>query len=158
MSGEELAREILENHMLDIKMAKIDQEIVCDFEKLARYNVIVDSKRIGQVFSNIMYNAIKFTEEGGKIAVRIEVDEKNKVIEWSISDTGKGILKQELPFIFDRFYKSQIQPKAQSPKGSGLGLTISKEIIMGHGGEIRVKSDPGKGSVFTFEIPIYYDE
>ena len=158
MSGEELAKELLEDYTLDIRMAKIEEKIICDFEKLGGYNMIVDSKRIGQVFSNILYNAIKFTEEGGRITIKIEPDEKRKVICFSISDTGKGILKEDLPFVFNRFYKAQTQPREQTPKGSGLGLTISKEIIMGHGGEIHVESVAGKGSTFTYEIPIYYDE
>ena len=80
------------------------------------------------------------------------------MIRLSISDTGKGILKEDIPFVFDRFYKAQTRPREQVPKGSGLGLTISKEIVMGHGGEIHVKSVLGKGSTFTFEIPIYFDE
>lgn len=158
LSAEELVKELISDYTFEIKTAKIRNEILCDFRQLSQYNVIADSKRIGQVFSNILYNAMKFTEKDGKITIKIEVNEKKNKIIVSISDTGTGILKEDIPFVFDRFFRAQTQPKEAESKGSGLGLTISKEIINGHGGEISVKSTIGKGSTFTFEIPIYYDE
>lgn len=158
VTAEELARELINEYALDIEAANIQSEILSDFQELSKYNIIIDSKRIGQVFSNILYNAIKFSGRDGKVIIKIEAREKTKNIIISISDTGKGIREENIPFIFDRFFKEHAQTNSLESNGSGLGLAISKEIILSHGGEIYVESKLGKGSIFTFEIPIYYDE
>ena len=110
----------------------------------------VDPERLGQVFRNIIDNAISNFEEGGKIDIKAK--EKAEVAEVRISDNGPGIPASDLPHIFERFYRVD-KSRSKSTGGSGLGLTISKEIIEAHGGEIEVKSEEGKGTTFILKIP-----
>lgn len=117
--------------------------------------LIVDEERIDQVFTNIIYNAMKYTPTEGTITVDLRYDEESQKSQLlvSISDTGEGIDEKDLPRIFDRFYRSKIQ--SGNRDGSGLGLTISKGIIEQHKGRIWAESQAGKGSTFRFTIPIY---
>lgn len=105
-----------------------------------------DYDRLRQMFLVILDNAIKFSKEGDDILIRLYKGEKLHV---SIRDYGIGISKEELPNIFDKFYKSKLK---QNAKGSGLGLAIAKEIAMKHGGTIEVKSEPGMGTEFKFSF------
>jgi len=108
------------------------------------------SERLQQVFTNLMGNAVKFTPEGGVITLK--VSEKDDNIVTVITDTGVGISPEELPMIFDVFYRGIRVDEA----GTGLGLSISKRIIEAHNGVIWVESpcpDTGKGSRFTFTLP-----
>ncbi|MEO5667454.1 MAG: ATP-binding protein [Bdellovibrionota bacterium] len=107
----------------------------------------IDGERIGQVLSNLVGNALKFTPEGGSIT--LEAHRNGSQIEVCVSDTGKGILVAEQSRIFEKF--SQLG--TLSRQGLGLGLHISKWIIEAHEGKIWVKSEPGKGSTFTFSLP-----
>jgi signal transduction histidine kinase len=75
------------------------------------------------------------------------------VISVSITDTGEGIPEEDLPFIFERFYRVD-KSRARATGGSGLGLTIAKRLVEAHGGTIEVRSQPGRGSTFTFTIPV----
>jgi len=111
-----------------------------------------DRERISQVITNILHNAIKFTPDGGRITVSTAHDENN--ITLHIEDTGIGISAEDLPHIFERFFKAD---KSRSTSGTGLGLAISKHIIQTHGGKIWVESDSGKGSVFSFSLPLKTD-
>lgn len=154
-SALELSRQLVHQHLLDIKTAGIKPVIEIDSASLTDINVIVDPKRIDQVFSNIIFNAIKYTKPGDKIKIKFCTDRIAKKYVVSISDTGKGISQEDLPNIFDRFYKSHTPVYNGRESGSGLGLTISREIVTSHGGEISAKSTLGKGSTFTFSIPIY---
>jgi two-component system phosphate regulon sensor histidine kinase PhoR len=110
--------------------------------------VPADIDRIEQVLVNIIHNAIKFTPAGGKIIVAA-VPTRNGV-EFSVRDTGIGISTEDLPRIFERFYKAD---KARSGGGTGLGLAIAKHIVQSHSGEIRAESVPGQGSTFYFTLP-----
>ena len=110
--------------------------------------VLADSSRVGEVFMNLLHNAIKFTPPGGRITVSAYSD-KGKVV-FQISDTGVGIEPESLPRIFERFYKID---RARSSGGTGLGLSIAKHIIESHGGRIWVESELGKGSSFFFTLP-----
>jgi signal transduction histidine kinase len=110
--------------------------------------VNADRGRIGQLFSNVIGNAIKFTPAGGRIVVRGEV--RDGAAAFSISDTGPGILPEQLPHLFDRFW----QAKQGSRAGAGLGLFIAKGIAEAHGGRLRVESAPGDGTTFTFTLPV----
>jgi two-component system phosphate regulon sensor histidine kinase PhoR len=110
---------------------------------------VIDRDQIESVLVNLIHNAIKFTGRGGRITVsaRKETD----CILVSVSDTGIGIPQEELPRIFERFYKVD---KSRATQGSGLGLAISKHIISAHGGRIWVESSEGKGSTFYFTLPL----
>jgi two-component system phosphate regulon sensor histidine kinase PhoR len=107
-----------------------------------------DKNRIEQVLMNLAHNAIKFTPSGGIIT--IEAKTKDGEILFSVSDTGIGISREDLPRIFERFYKTD---KARRGQGTGLGLSISKMIIEVHGGKIWAESRERKGSTFYFTLP-----
>ncbi|MBF2054012.1 MAG: PAS domain-containing protein [Candidatus Sericytochromatia bacterium] len=110
-----------------------------------------DQLRLGQVLINLVNNAVKFTPSGGE--VRVIVRRVDESVEFKIQDTGIGIPQEDLPYIFDRFYRvEQNRQRRQNSGGSGLGLTISKQVVEMHGGKITVSSSP-KGTVFTFTIP-----
>jgi len=118
-------------------------------------NVVADEDKIIEVLLNLLTNAIKFNVEEGKIAVRVfKIDDHVRV---EIEDTGIGIKKEELDIIFDEFRQiDSSETKAYS--GTGLGLSISKHYVELHGGLIWAESEPGKGSIFIFEIPIEAEE
>lgn len=153
----DLSRQLIDQHLLDIKSAKIKPIIEFESQSLTGKNIIADPNRIDQVFSNIVFNAIKYTEPNDKLKIKFGTDHDSKNYIVSISDSGIGIPQEDLPYIFDRFFKSHSPVRPGKEAGSGLGLTISKEIIAAHGGSISAKSNLGKGSTFTFSIPIYYD-
>lgn len=108
-----------------------------------------DYDRLRQLFTNIIDNAIKFSREGGRVWITITKKDK---IEVSIRDEGVGISEEELPNIFDKFYKSKLR---QNAKGSGLGLVIAKSIVKKHEGTIEVDSKPGEGTEFRFYFALY---
>lgn len=112
-------------------------------------SIQVDREKIRQVLINILHNAIKFTPAQGTISVSGKVSGDNANV--SVADTGIGISKADLPHIFERFFKAD---KSRSSGGSGLGLAIAKHIIQAHGGEIWAESQEGKGSTFSFSIPL----
>ena len=108
-----------------------------------------DPDRLAQVLNNLLSNAIKFTPEGGQVVVSVEQTES--ALKLRISDTGCGIDKCFLPFVFDEFRRGNA---AHNERGLGLGLTIVKHIVEGHRGQITVYSDgPGKGTIFTVTLP-----
>jgi PAS domain S-box-containing protein len=109
--------------------------------------VAVDAHRIGQVFSNLVGNAIKFTPRGGTI--RVSAWQRDHQIVVSVADTGPGIPQEHLSKIFDRFWRTP----GTKQKGSGLGLSIAKGIVEAHGGTIWAESQMGKGSSFFFTMP-----
>jgi signal transduction histidine kinase len=110
-----------------------------------------DSKLLYQVWINLITNSIKFTEKGGMISLQIVNTSKKEVVV-RIEDSGIGIPKQDLPYIFDRFYKVDKARKRNHP-GSGLGLSIAKKIIELHFGSIEVISAEGKGTTFIIHLP-----
>lgn len=112
--------------------------------------VHADAERIGQVLSNLIGNAIRFTAPGGKITV--SAVSEGDLVQVSVTDTGSGIPKEQLPHIFDRFWQSSQSTKRS--RGAGLGLPIARGIVHAHGGRIGVTSDEGKGSTFYFTLPI----
>src|SRR5262249_15329346 len=111
-------------------------------------DVAIDAHRVGQVVSNLVSNAIKFTPQGGTI--RVSARERDHEIVVSVSDTGPGIPDEDLPKIFDRFWRG----RGTKQKGSGLGLSIAKGIVEAHGGTIWAESQFGKGSSFFFTLPL----
>lgn len=117
------------------------------------YMIMGDYDRLRQMFIVILDNAIKFSEKGSSIYLTI-YSEKRK-ISCSIRDEGPGISEEELPNIFDKFYKSKLR---QNAKGTGLGLPIAKYICLKHGGKIDVNSEPGKGTEFIFTFDEVFEE
>jgi signal transduction histidine kinase len=112
--------------------------------------IYADRLRFKQILYNLLSNAVKFTPEGGR--VWIEVTTPPGFIEVSVSDTGIGIPSAEQESVFDKFYQVG-QRQAGGLEGTGLGLAITRRLVEEHGGSIRLFSEPGKGSRFTFTIP-----
>ncbi len=111
----------------------------------------IDSQRISQVLRNLLENAIAHTGAGGRIDVSAAV--KGGFIEISVADTGEGIPAEAIPHLFERFYRVD-KSRTRATGGSGLGLKIAKKLVEAHGGTITVRSEPGKGSCFSFTIPV----
>ncbi|MFS9062593.1 cell wall metabolism sensor histidine kinase VicK [Streptococcus infantis] len=110
----------------------------------------IDTDKMTQVIDNILNNAIKYSPDGGKITVSMKTTDNQMIL--SISDQGLGIPKEDLPKIFDRFYRVD-KARSRAQGGTGLGLAIAKEIIKQHNGFIWAKSEYGKGSTFTIVLP-----
>jgi len=113
--------------------------------------VNVDSRRIGQVLHNLLENAIAHTEKSGSIVVTAQ--KQDNWVKISVTDTGEGIPAEDLPSIFERFYRVD-KSRARATGGSGLGLTIAKRLVEAHGGKIEAQSELGKGSCFSFTLPV----
>ena len=111
--------------------------------------VTADRERIRQVVTNLLHNAIKFSPQGGGVV--ISTGQEEGYVSVSIADKGIGIAREDLPHVFERFYKAD---KSRSGGGTGLGLAITKHIVQTHGGKISVQSEEGKGSVFSFTLPL----
>ncbi len=113
--------------------------------------VNIDWQRVNQVLHNLLENAVAYTHKGGTINVAAIT--QGDWVEVSVSDTGEGIPAEDLPHIFERFYRVD-KSRARVTGGSGLGLTIAKRLVEAHGGKITVQSKLGKGSRFSFTLPI----
>jgi PAS domain S-box-containing protein len=118
--------------------------------QVASPNAIVhaDADRLVQVIANLLGNAAKFTDSGGRVMVRARADDTHAVV--SVEDTGRGIPRDEQERIFDRYWQAR---RGANRRGSGLGLAIAKGIVEAHGGTLGVESEPGRGSTFTVRIP-----
>jgi NtrC-family two-component system sensor histidine kinase KinB len=110
--------------------------------------VIADPARLRHVFSNFLENALRHTQPGGKVTVRAGLE--GAFVRFSVEDDGAGILPEHLPYLFDKFFRAP----GQSADGAGLGLAISKEIVLAHGGSVSAHNLPGHGSVFSFVLPL----
>ncbi len=124
-------------------------ELITDIQ-LDCEEIEIDPDRIEQVLTNLIDNAIRHTPKGGKITVNGRVDGKG--IYLKVQDTGSGIPPEDLPFVFERFYKAD-KARTRGKAGTGLGLAIAKNIVVAHDGEITVESKLGQGTAFTIKIP-----
>ena len=113
--------------------------------------VEADPLRLGQLFYNLIDNAIKYTESGGEVELALDIEGSEAV--FRVSDTGVGIGEEDLPHIFDRFYRVD-KARTRDAGGAGLGLSICKEIVETYGGRISAESRPGGGTVFTVRLPL----
>lgn len=116
---------------------------------------MVDAKRMTQVLDNLINNALRYTSEGGEITISTGTREANgrRWATVTVADTGMGIPEDELPHVFDRFFRGE-KPRTLQISGTGLGLAIVKEIVELHGGQVTVESEVGKGSSFTVWLPL----
>lgn len=131
-------------------MAK-EQQITLSFEKSEdKVFMAIDTDRIEQVLTNLIDNALRHTSENGKVTVRVKV--LSKGVKFEVQDTGSGIPEEDLPFVFERFYKAD-KARTRGRSGTGLGLAIAKNIVESHGGEIYVHSIVNKGTTFSFFLP-----
>lgn len=148
-----------------VSLAKISEDIVLTFQdeansknitltrelKDSHYFVDADPMKIKIALSNLVKNALQFTESGG--AVKIVVDEDDGYVTVSVTDTGIGIPARDLPKIFDRFFQVEAH-LTRKYGGMGLGLSVAKSMVELHNGRIWVESEEGKGSTFTFILPV----
>jgi two-component system phosphate regulon sensor histidine kinase PhoR len=111
--------------------------------------VLADQGRLEQVVVNLLHNAIKYTPTGGEICLKSRLQDDS--ILFLVADTGVGIPKEDLPRIFERFYKAD---RARATSGTGLGLAIARHMVEAHGGKIWAESQEGAGSTFYFNIPL----
>ena len=166
----ELARYDLDSklHTESCGLATLLEEFVVEFQPQAEFkghslqlelpdkclHVQVEKSRIHQVMQNLIGNAIKYTPDGGQITIQAE--QKDSCAWISIRDTGYGIPAEDLPFIFDKFYRVYLQA-TKDIEGNGLGLAIVKAIVEQHNGEVSVESVLGEGSCFRFSLPVGAD-
>ncbi len=118
----------------------------------AEATVFADARRLEQMLTNLVENAIKFTREDGKVTIRFEsggLSGRDYII---VEDTGEGIPAQHLERLFERFYRVD-RARSRELGGTGLGLAIVKHLARAHGGEVTVTSAVGNGSTFTIELP-----
>ncbi|WP_378126377.1 sensor histidine kinase [Cohnella boryungensis] len=115
--------------------------------------VNIDIRRMDRVFANLLYNAIRFTPEGGTIRIAMGRSPDGAGVEIQVADSGPGIETADLPYIFDRFYRKD-KSRSVASEGSGLGLAIAKEIVELHGGRIDVSNSEEGGSVFRIRLPL----
>ncbi len=111
----------------------------------------IDPSRIGRILNNLLSNALRHTPTGGKVS--ISALRQNDLLLLTIADTGEGIAAQDLPYIFERFYRSE-KSRNRATGGTGLGLAIVKGIILAHGGTIDVESVFGAGTTFHIRLPV----
>lgn len=133
--------------------AGVDLRVVVAAQDAA-LEVNVDPDRIDQVLSNLVANALRHTPEGGKILLRaaaLQGGEEHHV-RLSVEDTGTGIVPEDLPFIFDRFWRGDRSRTRREGAGSGLGLAIARQLVQAHGGAIHVESAPGEGTKFYLDF------
>jgi two-component system OmpR family sensor kinase len=129
--------------------AAADGRVAVEFVPMEHeVTVTFDRGRVLQVASILLDNAVKYTPDGG--SVKVSVREEDGSVALAISDTGVGISEEQLPLIFERFYRAD---PSRSEGGAGLGLSIARQIAEAHGGQIRAQSTPGKGSTFTLLLP-----
>jgi signal transduction histidine kinase len=113
--------------------------------------VMLDPKRIGQVVSNLVANALRYTPEGGTLEIGIDL--KGGMAEVWLRDNGSGIPEDTLPYIFERFFRVD-KSRSRTNGGSGLGLAIVKKFVEAHGGQVRAESTPGRGTRISFTLPL----
>ena len=115
-------------------------------------DMYADKSKLRQVIYNLLDNAIKYTQDGGKINLSIARAGRDIIL--TVSDNGPGIRPEHLPHVFDRFYRID-KARSRDSGGTGLGLSIVRQIVLLHGGSIRAVSEEGKGSSFIVELPIH---
>jgi two-component system sensor histidine kinase BaeS len=113
-------------------------------------SVMADWRRIAQVLGNLLINALRHTSQGG--CVTLSAVPGDGTVEVTVTDTGVGISPDELPYIFERFWRGE-RSRSRTGGGTGLGLAIARQLVEMHGGTIRVQSAPGEGSQFRFTLP-----
>lgn len=145
----ELLEQTLGKYTRETNMKKVKLKLKLPKSKLP--NIRVDKSVVTKVLDNLLTNAIEFNKEG--VSIEVEATLKNGAIVTSVKDTGVGIPTEKLPEIFTEFFRMS-GPLIQASKGTGLGLFISKHIVEKHGGKIWVESTLGKGSKFSFSLPI----
>lgn len=152
VSNEFLLPELIKSIKIIIEELALKKNITIDSRISSKVSVInADEEKIKQIMYNLLSNAIKFTPDGGKIDIRADI--KNKKLWVSVADTGIGIKQKDIDKLFESFHQINNE-YTRKYKGTGLGLVLTKKLVELHGGKIFVESKFGKGSTFTFTIPL----
>lgn len=145
----DLVSEVIEQ--LEHKASKRNVSIQLEFEAGKNYRTLADKEKIYRVCQNLIFNAVKYNNEGGEVKVNLKGQKNSLLVE--IKDNGPGIPPEDLKRIFERFYRVE-KSRSKKEGGTGLGLAIAKHILEGHKSKINVASTLGKGSVFSFSLPL----
>ncbi len=142
-------------HLRDVfSLRAEDHGIELTFSTAGTARVRGDFDRLEQVMNNLIDNALRHTPPGGAVRITCR-DLQPGTLQVAVSDTGPGIPPEDLPHLFERFYRSRnTRERADGHRGHGLGLAIAREIVRAHGGEIWATSEPGRGTTFVFTLPI----
>lgn len=133
---------VIAKDKVTLELSEMDQVLVC-----------ADKDKLKQVFVNLVQNAIHYTPRGGKVVVSLQKSDHQALV--SVSDNGPGISPQDLPYIFERFYRGEkARTRSKDGKGFGLGLSIAYWIVKNHNGSIEVDSKPGEGTTFIVNLPL----
>lgn len=151
----ELSKAATEDHLPQAE--KKGLKLTFEQPKKRISKIYADKTRLREVTDNLITNAIKYTNEG---VIKVWIEEKDKKVWFHIKDTGVGIPQKEIPRLFQKFYRvknyTSSTKKLMRPGGTGLGLYVSKNIVKRHGGDLTVESEVGKGSTFSFYIPLSF--
>lgn len=149
----ELTRRIVERVEPDAVSKQIAVKLIC---RTDTPEISIDPNRTTQVFLNLVVNAVKYTPEGGTVTITVEDEPVSAagapMLKVTVSDTGEGIRPEHLPYIFDRFYRTD-EARSRNSGGMGLGLAIAREYVVAQGGTIEAASVPGGGTSFTVRLP-----
>lgn len=147
-----LIGDFLSDLIVSFNPKAIEESVLLSFTSPENMTILADNQRLSQVMINLLANSFRHVSKGGKINI-IAQELDNEFIQIEVIDNGEGISEEDLPYIFDRFYRAD---KARSRKsgGAGLGLSIAKQIIELHKGKINVESEIGKGTTFIILLPI----
>ncbi len=143
--------DIISREIKALKAQAKEEEVKLDKDLNGPNLLKADPERISQVIRNLLDNAITHTPDGGKI--KISTSTASGEVTTAVSDDGSGIPEEDLPYIFDRFYRVD-KSRSRGTGGTGLGLTIAKEIVESHGGRMTAESSNGEGSTFEFTLPL----
>lgn len=144
----DLVRRIYERFRPEADAKSISLQIVDETSGMGQ-SIQGDERRIEQILNNLMSNALRFTPEGGGITLR--VSQQGNMLAFMVEDTGPGISPEDLPFIFERFYRGN---RNQSSEGTGLGLAIARQLALAHGGTLEAANLPEGGAKFTLSLPL----
>lgn len=136
---------------IDLRVEAPGPDSTSDPSREPPITVVVDVGRLNQVLGNLLANAVRHTPSGGAITIRAEAAPDRVRI--SVGDSGEGIPPEDLPFVFDRFWRGDRARTRTGGAGSGLGLAIARQLMRAHGGRIYVASEVGRGSTFMIELP-----
>jgi signal transduction histidine kinase len=146
---------VVEESLASFRALALAKSITIERELPPNLMLEADRLRFKQIVVNLLSNAVKFTPEGGRVRIRARLAHEDVLV--SVEDTGVGIPKEAHTAIFDKFYQIGETTKGVR-EGTGLGLAITKRLVEQHGGRIELESEPGKGSRFTFSVPLQRDK
>ncbi|MEO5815895.1 MAG: ATP-binding protein, partial [Gemmatimonadaceae bacterium] len=138
---------------LAVKQLAFDHDGCLSHKSKGARHIRADAEKVRQILLNLLTNAVKFTDAGGRIAVRCDADATARAVRVSVSDTGRGIPADQLDRIFEPFVQVDRHRTHESQQGVGLGLAISRDLARAMGGDLAVASELAKGSTFTLVLP-----